>query len=1348
MCQPLSRGGRRCPIHQNTNRAAIKTAAFASGLTIHQVERLFAELRREGRHAPDFTPEQQKISFQRIREYSEMSPESTDINRLLKNSQEDTNTDGASAYAQKLIITKSVARSDALQRHFRKVAERTGFSLTEVEQKFDEIYNNVEIRRGEEHPSEYNQNTRRHAAQANLPYDVQSVVALERLNNLEKRQIERRVELHDITWSSHISAYGYDEGRLEIAFLNNPEQVFAYHNVPEGVWDDLRGSDNPGSYYYRYIRGNSEYTYDSAEEAEQDAFRTRCESCGQFRAADHSCPESMIRDEIAATGLPVEEISEALVSITHNENNEEENVTNEETFVSVIPNVVDNDVREPVEENTTPAVTAEYVVPLENIPVFNAWVSEPLEPIDDENVLDKYGDLAFKSDNAPTVLEYSANPTNQRFPEEYDASTQTLVGKIDTISRRSPAYMTGGSTDEYNTENMSDEQKKMIADAPRYLTFIIERSGGVYDHRSGMVTPVSTEILKVYDNREHMHLSEYQYSNPGGHGYNTGIYVYPKLTPLVEGTHQDHLDAIVKERTLLEEGKAVLIPQTTTATRKYIFDKNLSQQPKIVTGNAVQFKKAIKEGKAAIIPVQVSDAGLSKHLGIDDQGYRVSMNNSIVSGNVVVRKNADGVMEVVSNERSLKCSCQDYRNKYYCRHINYVHRHMGNVAQQMVPETGAATVERDNSAVGRLMTRALASRTDVTIVEPEKGEAYVSFGKEFQTTSGRAVKTEATADFVGRLTVPNELLPVDENNITHEELTALMKYTEVLKKLSHLTVPRAPSVIRNAIKKSDVEFPVGAMFTGYTPRNVTSGRVTGSIIIGQQADGNMENATIKSHTLKCSCEDYRTNYDCIHVRTAKTQAFVFAGMGSDEHAQTQISARRIMSRYSREMEDEEEILAYMAVRPQDGRAAAVAAVAERREEDRLAAIELEERMRVRREAENARRIEESRVRAELLRTSNRETVAESAQYRENMMKRWETVDESYSQNPETFFNDYKEALARKNKGESPIPFRTENVTDGICADEPGARRFGVELEFDIKAGTNRREALKRIGEELKEAGLTDNAEQQHYHSAAGSGWAKWSFENDCTVDAELVSPIMKDTPEDWKQLQTAIEIITRNGGVATTKAGSHVHVSTASYEGSTAKHIEVLRQVNQNEDVLYRLASNPKRGTHRGTQWCAPNVNDQEQDVSPDLIGGNLPYAHGVALNFEAANNDIFKKSNIEFRMWDATLDASVIQQQIVLSAAITDAAEREVIKNAGSKKPTKDRIKIGAGKFKEIEVLEKHKTIDPTTGRVAKPKHTVESLAEANTNVTDLFDKIFRRKEDRAAATALFAITNWQTKQ
>jgi hypothetical protein len=596
------------------------------------------------------------------------------------------------------------------------------------------------------------------------------------------------------------------------------------------------------------------------------------------------------------------------------------------------------------------------------------------------------------------------------------------------------------------------------------------------------------------------------------------------------------------------------------------------------------------------------------------------------------------------------------------------------------------------------------------------------------------------------VSVPNGAV-ANYNNPTDEEITAVAQLSAAYMHLRSVGAPPNPTGVHQALRRADVSIPIAAQFTS-AGAGTTAGTVTGTMMLHRDADTGSISAI--GHTLKCTCAEYAEKYDCPHINLAAGQPQVFLNIGV-RHMDIEQSISDFRSNNIQAFRREEEIQNYMTWNNVNREDALTRLAAERAAADERNRLYSERRVRdeeayvARLEAQRAQREEQLRLERERIERENAPLIENLKNYRESMLNRWETQDEKYSDNPELFYNEYKESLARKRKGEEIIPFNAEGgVTDGVCAPVPGARQFGIELEFDIDRNlsyTARKRALKKIGEELHAAGLTPGPQQTYYHAAASNGYAQWSFEEDCTVDAELVSPLMSDTPEHWKQLQTAVEIITRNGGKATTRCGSHVHVSTASYGASTAKHAELLRTVNQNEDVLYRLASDPARGKHRGTRWCAPNLSDKEDDVAEDVQRGHrvLGYldAHELGLNFEGTSNQQFMKSNIEFRMWDGTLDPAAIQQQVKVSAAITDYAERSVIENKGSKKPTEDRKKIGHGRERENAALAKANT----------KTHTAESFHEANSHVGQFLDKIFRRNEDKAGVAALFAATNWQAK-
>ena len=51
-----------------------------------------------------------------------------------------------------------------------------------------------------------------------------------------------------------------------------------------------------------------------------------------------------------------------------------------------------------------------------------------------------------------------------------------------------------------------------------------------------------------------------------------------------------------------------------------------------------------------------------------------------------------------------------------------------------------------------------------------------------------------------------------------------------------------------------------------------------------------------------------------------------------------------------------------------------------------------------------------------------------------------------------------------------------------------------------------------------------------------------------------------------------------------------MHVGVADYDHTVENHARLLSAFKEHEDTLYRLAQNPERRAHRGTQWCSPNM--------------------------------------------------------------------------------------------------------------------------------------------------------------
>ena len=344
----------------------------------------------------------------------------------------------------------------------------------------------------------------------------------------------------------------------------------------------------------------------------------------------------------------------------------------------------------------------------------------------------------------------------------------------------------------------------------------------------------------------------------------------------------------------------------------------------------------------------------------------------------------------------------------------------------------------------------------------------------------------------------------------------------------------------------------------------------------------------------------------------------------------------------------------------------------------------------------------------------------------------------YSQNPEAFKEDINAAVARRAaKNNVPdVPYMTENALDGECR-RGSHKAFGMEIEFDIKRGTNRSSAVTAIARELYEAGITSTPTQRGYQASQNStvpdkhtstsGKGTWSFERDGSVSGgELVTPRMYDEPETWVRLAKAVEIIKRHGGVPSTHAGAHVHVGTGEYQGNVAAYTELARMIAQHEDVYFRLASDPARGTHRGPDY-AGQVNDVPARGFADITslrrwqGGRY-----TALNVLDVRGNA--KDHPEFRIFDSTLDVGTMQAQIKLAVATTAAAKR----TADSGRPTRRGKEEWGSHTKRSE------------GSRRRGRMSNEDFEKDTTTVRSLLDTLFRRREDKAQLAAVFANTKW----
>ena len=340
---------------------------------------------------------------------------------------------------------------------------------------------------------------------------------------------------------------------------------------------------------------------------------------------------------------------------------------------------------------------------------------------------------------------------------------------------------------------------------------------------------------------------------------------------------------------------------------------------------------------------------------------------------------------------------------------------------------------------------------------------------------------------------------------------------------------------------------------------------------------------------------------------------------------------------------------------------------------------------------------------------------------------WEGPEVSYLEHPEAFEDAYQQARARRRRGEAPVPYMTENATDGLGARD-GGRGFGVEIEFDFDPGVDRSAALDGIGRDLHAAGLTRDAYQHGYHQRGRDELALrgheggWRFETDATVSGEIVSPIMYDEPETWQNLARVCEIVRRHGGTASERTGGHVHVGLSDYDHTVENHNRLLATVAGHQDELYRLAQNPDHARHRGMSWCAPN-DDPGSGYSDITAARRHNNSHNIGVNFQSVAGE--RSDHVEYRMWDGSLDPGVIQAHVNVSLAMTAAGSR------GGYAPPPP-VRVGT-----------HREANPRRRRLHG-----EEWRQATAGFRQMADTLFRREANAAQAAALFAVTRWQSRR
>jgi len=265
-----------------------------------------------------------------------------------------------------------------------------------------------------------------------------------------------------------------------------------------------------------------------------------------------------------------------------------------------------------------------------------------------------------------------------------------------------------------------------------------------------------------------------------------------------------------------------------------------------------------------------------------------------------------------------------------------------------------------------------------------------------------------------------------------------------------------------------------------------------------------------------------------------------------------------------------------------------------------------------------------------------------------------------------------------------LPYEYENVLNGSNA------TFGLEIEYACP-GRDTGEVRRAIAEELARLGLGESSDVISYgqhHRTRDNMAGRWRVTTDSTVDGEIVSPVLRDTPETWKQIEQVCEVIRRHGGQINNSCGGHVHVGVDPMNHSRERWRRLKRLLGTFEDVLLNRLSNGDLDRLRGNaasyagsigermRWLSDrrvNIREDEGDAGIRRMGGvfNVRGSRYSSVNFENLQRygEQGVPKTIEFRSFNGSLNPAVIQTHVKISVGIVEAANRARIRDSRTRR-------------------------------------------------------------------------------
>lgn len=288
-----------------------------------------------------------------------------------------------------------------------------------------------------------------------------------------------------------------------------------------------------------------------------------------------------------------------------------------------------------------------------------------------------------------------------------------------------------------------------------------------------------------------------------------------------------------------------------------------------------------------------------------------------------------------------------------------------------------------------------------------------------------------------------------------------------------------------------------------------------------------------------------------------------------------------------------------------------------------------------------------------------EHISNEALLERNNAERVFTDDEHfYSENPEDFNSD----MARLR--DAPIPYEYDNVLNGSDI------TFGIELEF-VDGDSN------QIARELYDLDICSSPHMVSYHSQGVPG--KWKLERDGSVTSgnrggELVSPILQDTPETWRQIEVICDVAKRHGAHVNFKTGGHVHISAEPLDGKRQRWRRLFKAFKGTEEAIFRF-SGGEQGRFRNSSYTSSSSGELGQAITTRLPeeGSIDDFRSALASRTSGISWQKYRSINlapftggirnaVEIRAFNGSLTPGVIQANVKVAAGLIHSAERSRI--------------------------------------------------------------------------------------